>query len=134
MLLAIVGLGAAVASASDADTCERACLEGHVNAYLAALSARDPKRLPLADDVRFTENGAVLELGEGMWKTAEAVTDYRIYVADVPGGQAGFIGTIEQAGKLMMLAIQKDRAARSAVVPRADDRRRRPELRRHPRG
>jgi hypothetical protein len=90
-----------------AGACDRRCLEGYVDTYLTALAARDPQRAPLAPDVRFTENGAVLAPGEGLWKTADSLTGYRIYVADTQAGQAGFIGTIAQAdGKPLMLALR----------------------------
>src|SRR5271170_1770946 len=36
--------------------CDRQCLNGFVDQYLAALVAHDPSRLPLAKDVVFTEN------------------------------------------------------------------------------
>ena len=36
--------------------CNRACLENLVDQYLAALVARDPKRLPLSADMKYTEN------------------------------------------------------------------------------
>ena len=36
--------------------CNRACLEGPVDQYLAALVAHDPKRLPLSKEVKYTEN------------------------------------------------------------------------------
>ena len=35
--------------------CNRACLEGAVGCYLAAVVAHDPKQLPLAASVKFTE-------------------------------------------------------------------------------
>ena len=38
--------------------CNRACLEGLVNQYLDALAAKDPKRLPLSADVKYTGAGA----------------------------------------------------------------------------
>ena len=87
--------------------CPRSCLEAAVNAYLDALAARDPGRLPLAASARFTENGAVLPLGEGLWKSVIATTDYRIHVADPQSGQAGFIGTVlQEGGKPAMLALR----------------------------
>ena len=36
--------------------CDRACLEGVMNQYLAAVVAHDPKRVPLSEDVMYTEN------------------------------------------------------------------------------
>ena len=117
MAMAVVALGGAgpLAAAqppsqsarSAAGACDRRCLEGFVDTYLSALAAHDPARARLARDVRFTENGAVLAPGEGLWRTAAAPTDYRIYVADVREGQAGFIGAIQQTdGKPLMLALR----------------------------
>ena len=40
--------------------CNRACLEGLINQYLDAVVAHDPRRLPLAADVRYTENEQLL--------------------------------------------------------------------------
>jgi hypothetical protein len=64
-----IGILVAVLAASSvpapaADPCDRACLEGHVDAVLAAMVAHDPGRLRLARDVRYTENGVELRLGD----------------------------------------------------------------------
>jgi hypothetical protein len=53
--------------------CNRACLEGVVDQYLAALVAHDPKRVPLSQDVMYTENSQVLEVGDGFWKTVQGI-------------------------------------------------------------
>lgn len=64
-----VGMFTAGLSPADASTgpipldCNRACQEGLVNQYLAALVACDPARLPLSKDVRYTENNQVLDVG-----------------------------------------------------------------------
>ncbi|MEO8306902.1 MAG: hypothetical protein ABI616_02545 [Pseudomonadota bacterium] len=106
-LVAVGGAQAQAPANRAADPCQRSCLEGFVNTYLGALTSHDPKRLPLAANVRFTENGAKLALGEGLWKTASSAMDYRIYIADPQSGQVGFIGTIlQQDGKQMMLALR----------------------------
>src|SRR6187549_886356 len=106
--LAALWLDAAPAATPSATTrCDRHCLEGLIDTYLAALAAHDPTRAPLARDVRSTENGATVAMGEGLWRTAGRATDYRIYIADVPAGQAGFVGTILQTdGKPLMLALR----------------------------
>jgi hypothetical protein len=62
--------------------CNRACLEGLVNQYLAALVAHDPKRLPLSTDVKYTENDQEMEVGDGFWKTVEGLGNYKHYSAD----------------------------------------------------
>ena len=50
--------------------CDRACLEGVMDQYLAAVVAHDPKRAPLSKDVKYTENDQVMKVGDGFWKTA----------------------------------------------------------------
>jgi hypothetical protein len=65
---AVVGL-IAVAASAQSNNCDRACLEGSVDQYLDAMAAHNPKALPLARNVKFTENGQRLELGEGLWSS-----------------------------------------------------------------
>lgn len=92
--------------------CNRVCLQAFVDEYLAALVARDPARLRIADGARFTENGTHLTLGEGLWKTATADTPYKVYLADPERGQAGFIGSIlAENGQPRMLALRLKVAA-----------------------
>jgi len=65
------GSGASAAAGSGAPAgCTRELLRTTIDSYLAALAAHDPMRLPLADGVKFTENGEVLQLGEGLWRSA----------------------------------------------------------------
>ena len=52
--------------AQSAAPCDRACLKDFVDGYFGALAARDPKRLPVATPVKYTENGRVLDLGRGL--------------------------------------------------------------------
>lgn len=64
-------------SSAAAEVCDRACLSGMVTQYLDALVAHDASRLPLAEKVRFTEDGRELKLGEGLWKTVTAKGQFR---------------------------------------------------------
>jgi hypothetical protein len=86
--------------------CDRACLEGVVDQYLAALAAHDPKRLPLSADVRYTENDQVMELGDGFWKTVEGVGNYKHIFADPAAGQVAFMGTMREAGAPMLMSLR----------------------------
>src|SRR5580658_4333048 len=79
-----------------ASSCDRACLEGVVNDYLAALAARDPSKVAFAADVKFTENTAPLKIGEGFWQTANGVGTFKLYFAEPEAGEAGFIGTMRE--------------------------------------
>ncbi len=56
--------------------CDRSCMSGIVDRYLAALVRHDPTGLPLNRDVKFTENGARLKVG------GEGTVGGRIRVAD----------------------------------------------------
>jgi hypothetical protein len=56
-----------------AGDCTRDLLTSTIDAYFRALAAHDPASLPLADDVKFTENGEVLEVGQGLWQNAGMV-------------------------------------------------------------
>ena len=81
-------------------------LVGVADQYLEALVANDPTRLPLTDDVKFTENTVQLKLGDGVWKTARAVK-YRQAVADPLQGQVGVFCTLEEGGEhLTLLALR----------------------------
>jgi hypothetical protein len=86
--------------------CNRACLENVVDQYLAALSARDPKRLPLSADVRYTENDQFMEVGDGFWKTVEGPGNYKHIFADPEAGQVAFMGTMREAGAPLLMSLR----------------------------
>jgi len=90
-----------------ASTCDRACLKGMVDSYLAALVAHDPSKVPIAADARFVEDTVRTKLGEGLWKTATAVpTTFKIYVPDPTAQQVGFIGIMSENGKPIELGLR----------------------------
>lgn len=86
--------------------CNRACLEDVVNQYLAAVVAHDPKRLPLSADVMYTENDQKMDVGDGFWKTAEGVGNYKHVYADPEFGQVAFMGTMREAGTVLLMSAR----------------------------
>ena len=75
----------------------RGGLIGHMDRYLAALVANDPSGLPVADGVRYTENGQDLGLGRGLWATASRVPDYDYaHVVDEGRSQIGWLGVVDE--------------------------------------
>ena len=70
-------LAVVTASAAQAADCDRACLKGMITNYVDAIVAHDPSRLPLAANVRFTEDSQDLKLGDGLWKTVTKKGDFR---------------------------------------------------------
>lgn len=100
--LAVITLVAAALShgvQAQSAACDSACLKGFVDGYLDALAARDPGKLPVAAQIKFTENGRVLDLGEGFWKTAGTPVRYRDYLLDPEsGGAAALTALTEYTG------------------------------------
>jgi hypothetical protein len=83
-------------SAHAAAPCDRACLEGFVDRYFDALLAHDPKMVPLAPGVRYTEDGQQLAIGDGLWRTLHAKGHYRLFVTDPRAGQVALFTTIQE--------------------------------------
>lgn len=109
MLLFGVASGSTLCLASAArasDVCDAKCLDGMVDAYIAAMVAHDPGQVPLARHVIFTENGVQLRLGDGLWATASAPGQYKLYVPDPEDGQVGFFGTVFENGTPVLLAVR----------------------------
>jgi hypothetical protein len=116
-VLAVVVLAAAAAAGLfaprlDASTgpiplrCDRACLERVLDQYLDAVVAHDPKRLPLSADVKYTENNQVIQVGDGFWKTAQGIGNYKHYFADPDAGQVAFMGTMREAGTAILMSVR----------------------------
>jgi len=104
-LLILVVMGCLTMAAGEGP-CDRACLNGFVDRYLAALVSHDPSGLPLAKAVKYTENGQTLKLGEGMWGVATALGKYKLYFADPASGEVGFFGVVEENGHAQILALR----------------------------
>ena len=87
--------------------CSRSCLVGVMQAWLDALPAHSAKGLPLAAGVRFTEQGAKVPVGDGLFVSAtQAPTTFKIFVADPTSGQVGFFGVMKQWDKPILLAAR----------------------------
>jgi hypothetical protein len=93
--LLFVSATAGAAAPSD-PACNRACLEGMVDRYLDAVAENKPSQVPLSPNVRFTEDGQRLLIGDGLWNTMKGKGKYRLFVTDVPAGQVAFLGTIQE--------------------------------------
>ena len=86
--------------------CNRACLENLVDQYLKAVVAHDPSKLPLSEDVKYSENYQMLKIGDGFWKTAEGTGNYRHIFADPEFGQVAMMGTMREAGTLLLMSLR----------------------------
>jgi hypothetical protein len=112
-LLTIVAMGILFAGIAAAQTknaqCDRQCLEGFVNQYLAAMAAHDASKAPFATNVKYTENAKALSLSkpaEGLWVTITSLGGYKFYVADPKTGQVAFVGLVKESDKPALLSMR----------------------------
>jgi hypothetical protein len=92
--------------ATAAPSCDRECLRGIMTKYLDAVIAHNPGGLPIAKNVRFTENCVDTKLGEGIWKTASKLTPYRMDIMDVKQGVVGTHSVIEEGQNTILLLVR----------------------------
>ena len=97
LLLAMAAGLAMTSPAQAAPNCDRACLYAVLDQYLAALTARDPSRAPLASNARYTENNVALKVGDGVWSTIASMGAYDFRFADSETGGVGFYGVLTEA-------------------------------------
>jgi hypothetical protein len=96
-LAAAMALGGALAAQTSlAQDCDRACLEAWVDRYLDAVVANDPSAVAMTRDVRFTENGVELAIGDALWRSLKSKGAYRLFVTDVPTQQVTLLTTIAE--------------------------------------
>jgi hypothetical protein len=74
----------------------RTTLYAVLDAYLAALAAKDPARVDWAADVRNSENNVMIPTGEGLWGTIDRIGDYKLRFADIKTGEVGYFGTVHE--------------------------------------
>ena len=86
--------------------CDRACLTDMMTRYLNAMVAHDPSALPVAPNVKFTEDTVQMKLGEGAWKTVTKLRPYRVDFIDVPQGVAAVHTVVEENGAPVLFAAR----------------------------
>jgi len=86
--------------------CDRQCLYGFVDQYLAALVAKDPPRLPWAKTVKFTENNVALRVGDGLWGTISGLGGEDLRAADPENGQVAYYGVVDERGNQAFFALR----------------------------
>jgi len=98
-----------------------------LDAYLAALTARNAARVDWAAGARTSENNVMLPIGEGLWGTITAIGSYQLRFADPQSGEVGYFGTVtethEESGFTLRLKVDqrgKVTEAESVVVRQSD--------------
>jgi len=99
-------IGATLCGSASAD-CDRDCLRTFTTQYLNALVAHNPSALPVAADVRFTEDTVEMTLGESpLWKNVTKLRPFRFDMLDVRQGVAATQAIVEEAGSPVMLMLR----------------------------
>ena len=93
-VVAALTLASPIGAQSTSRRCDRACLDGVLTRYLAAVVAHDPSRAPLAEGYRQTENAMVVAAGKGIWRSVTALGKVQHHYLDPVTGGAGFYGTL----------------------------------------
>ena len=76
------------------ERCDRSCLLGLGDRFMTALAAQTPADVPWAREVRFTENGVGIQVGEGIWGSIRNKSDVALRVADTQAGTYTWYGLI----------------------------------------
>ncbi len=106
VLLAGATAAATPPGPSAANKCDRACLNGFVDQYMAAVAAHDPSKLPHSANARYSENNVEMPLGEGLWQTSDGWGSYKVYTDDPQTGQVGFLGVANEDTHLSVFAAR----------------------------
>ncbi len=85
---------------------DRASLEAAAASFLEGLAAHDTSTAGLASQVRYTENGQELEIGDGLWGTISKLGDYRHIIADPESGNVGLFATVHEHGTHSILTAR----------------------------
>ena len=96
VLLGLTGIPV-LAQQARAPACDRNCLDGFIDRYIDAMVNHEVSDDLFARDVKFTENGVRLPLGnEGLWFRISARGTYKLYVPDIETQQIAYFGTVQE--------------------------------------
>ena len=106
LFMGLLVVGASLANAA-AGPCDKACMEAIADQYRAAYVKHDPKGLPLARTLRYTENGVVLKFPDGTWDTVTAEVGTAMTFSDPRTGNVGvYTATVQSYDTEGYLAIR----------------------------
>jgi len=93
-------------SAFAQSACDRACLGGMLDRYLAAVIAHDKSKAPLVVGFRQTENAVNASPGKGVWQTVTGLGKVQRRYFDPVTGQAGYYGTVMEGNATAIVTIR----------------------------
>ncbi|MFC3101848.1 hypothetical protein [Altererythrobacter lauratis] len=87
-----------------------------MDAYLAALAARDASAVPFAAEVFNTENNVEIAPGDGCWNTVTALHPYRLLMAEPDAGQVAVFTALEETDALNPACIRLEVGADGRIT------------------
>lgn len=94
------------AAMAQGNACDRACLANFEQRYLQSVVRNDPKAVPIAANVRFTEDARVLKPGEGLWGKATALRQHRLSVLDDLLDTVGGFAIVDEGDETVLLSYR----------------------------
>jgi hypothetical protein len=86
--------------------CGHDCLAEFAERFLYGLTHHDASAVPLAPNVRYTENGAQLAIGDALWATAQGLSDNKLVFTDPASGGVQLYAAVVESGLPSMLAAR----------------------------
>jgi len=86
--------------------CGHDCLAEFAERFLYGLTHHDASAVPLAPNVRYTENGAQLAIGDALWATAQSLGDNKLVFTDPASGGIQLYAAVVESGLPSMLAAR----------------------------
>jgi hypothetical protein len=96
-------------------SCDRACLEGHLNTYLDALYANTPGAVPLARDAKISDNNQLVDLRAAFWDEASE-TAYRWDIANPRLGDVATELVIRNTDGSYTMAVVRLKVQENSIV------------------
>ena len=97
------------------NSCDRACLEGHISNYLDALYANAPDTVPMATDAKISDNNRLVNLRTAFWDGA-ADTAYRWDIANPRLGDVATEVVIRNTDGSYTMAVVRLKVEQNSVT------------------
>ncbi|KAF2793440.1 hypothetical protein K505DRAFT_244420 [Melanomma pulvis-pyrius CBS 109.77] len=106
-----VQIGMANSHITNSKSCDRSCLDKILDQVLQAILNNNTSSLSLANEVRYSENGQFLPLGDGLWETVGSISkpgvdDYAARFSDPETGTVAYWGITKEQTTLGVLALR----------------------------
>lgn len=86
--------------------CGDECLREFTERFLHAITSGDASAAPLAPNVRYTENGVELAIGDALWATSDGLGENQLVFTDPATGGVHLYAAVVESGLPSMLAAR----------------------------